>query len=401
MKMSSMGLMPLALAVLCVGAQAQGAGESPFTFSGFATVGVVGSNTDNAEYAIYSQKQGADKSWSGEVDSKMGLQVNAKLNTMFSATMQVLTKQTGDGNYTPAVEWAFAKAQVTPSLGFRLGRMGGPFFAVSDFRDVGYANTWLRPPQDVYGQVPVSHFDGADATYQTSLGAATVTGQLYGGQSKSVVQGTDVDLKKLVGFNATLELDNGISLRVGHVEGKLTVHNASLGGLVSTLRATPFASVGNEIDPTRKKVSFSGIGASYDQGNWVANAEFTMRRTESYIPDTDGWYVTLGHRFGKFTPYATVSEVKQRDSNVVNTIPAATPQLAQLKAIVDGTLASQALNQKTSGLGVRWDAYRNIALKGQVERIKPTGRGLFINTVPGFGSGDTVSVYSLAVDLVF
>ena len=41
---------------------------------------------------------------------------------------------------------------------------------MSDFRDVGYANTTVRPNLDVYGQVPVSYFDGADAAYQMDVG---------------------------------------------------------------------------------------------------------------------------------------------------------------------------------------------------------------------------------------
>ena len=72
------------------------------------------------------------------------------------------------------------QAQVTPGIALRAGRMGAPFFAVSDFRDVGFANVALRPPTDVYNQVPVSHFDGADASYQTNTSIGTVTGQLEG-----------------------------------------------------------------------------------------------------------------------------------------------------------------------------------------------------------------------------
>lgn len=395
---------PLAAALMAMGAQAQTGGESAFSFSGFATLGVVGTNTDSGQYVIFSQPRGADKSWSGEVDSKVGLQGTLKANAMFSGTVQLLSKQNGDGNFTPGIEWAFAKAQLTPALAVRLGRMGGPFFAVSDFRDVGYANTWLRPPQDVYGQVPVSHFDGGDVIYQTSLGSTTLTTQLFGGQSKAVVQGTDLDLKKLMGFNATLELDGGISLRVGHLQGRLTVHNEGLNGLVALMRGVPlpgWSTAAGQLDPNDKKATFSGIGASMDEGNWIANFEYTMRRTDTYAPDTDGWYVTLGHRFGKFTPYATVSRLKQKSSNVDSDVPAPTPQLAGLKGAVLSTLAGQARDQKTMAVGVRWDAYRNVAVKGQFERLKPNGNGLFVETQPGFGTGASVNVYSLAVDLVF
>ena len=393
-------MLPALLAVLfSAGAQAAD-DSSSFSVSGFATLGIVKTNTDDAHYVISGQTRGATKDVSGEVDSKLGVQFGAKLNSMFSGTLQLLSKQNGDGNFTPEVEWAFVKAQVVPSLSVRVGRMGAPFFAVSDFRDVGFANTTLRPPQDVYGQVPVSHFDGADVNYQTSTGLGTVTAQVFGGKASSVVERTDLDLKKLVGFNVTLETDSGLTLRLGHATGKLTVKSATLGTLVSTLRATPFASVGNELDATDKTASFTGIGATWDQGEWLLNAEYTQRRVNAYIPDTDGWYLTAGRRFGSWTPYATVSQVRTVSSNVNNTVVAANAQLAVLKGTVDAVLAGQYLSQKTVAVGTRWDFQRNFALKAQVDHIRHTGDGYFYQVKPGFGN-KSVTVLSLAVDTVF
>lgn len=393
---------PLAVALALLGANAQAQStDSIFTLSGFGTVGVVGTSKDGAEYVIPGQTRGADKSLSGEVDSKLGVQVGAKFNPMFSATVQVLSKQDGQGSFKPEVEWAFAKLQATPGLAFRLGRMGGPFFAVSDFRDVGYANTWLRPPIDVYGQVPVSHFDGADASWQTSVAGKQLTLQVIGGRSSSYVRTTQIKLKNMVGFNVTTELADGLSVRLGHVQGKLTAESASLGALVGLLRQTPYASVGNELDATSKKASFSGLGLTYDEGQWLAMVEYTKRKTESFVPDTTGWYATLGYRVGAFTPYATVSQQKTDSSNVNNTVPAGLVVAGlPVRAVVDATTAGQSTPQKTVGVGLRWDAYRNIAVKAQLDSIKTTGAGQFYNAQPGFAN-ERVSVYSLAVDFVF
>jgi hypothetical protein len=395
-------LAPLALAITALGAHADGGNDPSFSFSGFATLGVVSTDTNDGTYVIPNQLHGATKSKaSGEVDSKIGVQGTAKLNSMFSGTVQLLSRQDGDGSYKPNVEWAFVKAQLLPSLSVRVGRMGAPLFAVSDFRNVGYANLWLRPPQDVYGQVPISNFDGADVIYQMPVGSTTLTAQVFGGQSKTVVQHTDVKLKSEVGFNLTAEFDNGITLRLGHVQGKLTVDNATLAGLVGILRSTPFASVGDDLDPTAKKSSFDGVGISYDQGNFVGSAEYTWRRTDSYVPDTTGWFATLGYRVGKFTPYVTVSQIKEDSTNVNNNIPTnVNAQLTTLKLTVDGLVAGQYRDQKTIGVGARWDFYRNMALKAQYENVKPNGPGFFIDTNSNFGHSN-VNVYSLAVDMVF
>lgn len=401
MKISTRQCALSALLACLITGGAQAAEEANiFSVSGFATLGVVKTDSDDGHFVLTGQPRGATKDASGEVDSKLGVQLGAKFNPMFSATVQVLARHTGDGDFVPGIEWAFVKAQLAPSVAVRLGRMGAPFFAVSDFRAVGFANTALRPAPDVYGQVPVSHFDGGDVTWQTNTGLGTVTAQLFGGQAKDTVSRTDVELKKLVGVNATLELDNGLSLRVGHVSGKLTVKSASLNGLVTTLRATPFASVGDEMDPNSRKASFTGIGLNWDEGDWVLNTEYTQRRTETYIPDTNGWYITAGRRIGSWTPYATVSQVRTVASNVNNTIQPLTTGLAQLKAVVDGTVASQHLGQKTVALGARWDFYRNFALKAQLERIRLDGNGYFTQVKPGLANS-SVNVLSVAVDTVF
>lgn len=391
-------LLPLLLALAAGGASAA---DNMFSLSGFGTLGLVRTSTDDAQFALFGQTRGADKDPTAEVDSKLGVQVGAKFNDTFSGTVQVLTKSNGKGNFMPAVEWAFVKAQVTPGLSLRGGRMGAPFFAVSDFRDVGYANTALRPPKDVYDQVPVSHFDGADASYQLATSVGTLTGQVFGGQATDHSQRFKVDVKRLVGFNATLETDAGLTLRLGYAEGKLTVGNDALNGLVATLRATPFAAVGNQLDPNDSKASFSGVGLTWDQGQWVASAEYTQRRIKTFLADTDGWYVLVGHRFGPLTPYVTVSEARTVDSNVNNTIPAATPQLAALKAAVDGVVEGQRHTQKTFAIGARWDFARNLALKAQWENVRPEGRGYFFATTANWGTGKTVNVLSVALDTVF
>jgi len=396
-------LTALAFALLTLGGGASAhADDTAFNFSGFATLGLAATNTDAARYVVYGEQRGATRDVSADVDSKVGLQANAKLGAIFSATVQVLAKQAGDGTFRPGFEWAFAKAQLTPELAVRVGRMGAPFFAVSDFRDVGYANTWLRPPIDVYGQVPVSHFDGADAIYQASAGATVLTAQLYGGKSSANVTGNEVEFRHLVGLNLTAELDDGLTLRVGRAQGRVSIGNAAVNQLVAVLESTPFASVGSAISAQDKAASFTGIGLSYDQNNIVVASEYTRRRTESFVASTTGWYLTGGYRFGKLLPYLTVSRLKTDSSNVDNTIPVGlSPALTTLKYTVDGALASQLQQQKTIAAGVRWDVWRSAALKAQFDRIRPDGSGLFAAPQPGFGQGQSVNVYSVAVDMVF
>ena len=271
---------------------------------------------------------------------------------------------------------------------------------VSDYLNVDYSNLWVRPPQDVYGQVNFSHFDGADAIYQAAVGSTTLTGQVFYGETNTTTT-VRIHSHQQVGLNLTAEFDNGITLRLGRAQGKITVDSATLTGLVNILSQTPFAAVGEEVDVTKKSASFTGAGISYDHENFVGSAEFTKRKTASYISSTTGWSLTGGYRLGKFTPYAVVSKLKVDSSNVNNTIPTSVPQLAPLAAAVDGLIASQNIAQKTDSLGLRWDAYKNVAIKAQYDHVKPNGGpGLFEKVQAGFGT-KSVDVYSVSVDFVF
>jgi hypothetical protein len=375
--------------------------DPSWAFSGFGTLGYVKTNTDAGLYAGPGQPGGASKDGTAAVDSKLGLQVNAKANNVFSGTVQAISERNGDGNFKPAIEWAFLKAQVTPDLGIRVGRIGAPLFMVSDFRSIGYSNLWLRTPLEVYGQVPYSHFDGADAIYQGTIGSTTLTGQLFVGKSNDTSATVDVHIKKQIGLNVTAEFDNGLTVRLGTAHGKLTVDNASATALAATLRQTPFAAVGNQLDANDKDAWFSGIGVGYDHENWVANFEYTKRKTSSFVSSTTGWEATLGYRVGKFTPYAVVSQLKVDSSNIKNTIPTnAGVQLATLAAYVNALIARQNLAQKTDAVGVRWDVWKNIALKAQYDRVKVDGGvGLFTRVTGTMPS--SVNVYSIAADFVF
>ena len=373
--------------------------DPSWAFSGFGTLGYVSTNTDEALFADPGQAGGVGKAGGFGPDSKLGGQVNAKANSVFSATVQGVAERNPKGEFRPSIEWAFVKAQATPELAFRAGRIGLPFYMVSDYINVNYSNVWVRPPLDVYGQVGFSHFDGGDAIYQTSIGGATVTGQAFYG-STLVHSSVDIHAKHEMGLNFTAEFDNGITLRVGRAQAKITVDSPSLDGLLTTLDAVGFPALADQISVDNKSASFTGAGISLDHDNWVGSIEYTKRKTASYISSTTGWAATAGYRIGKFTPYAVVSKLKVDSTNVDNTIPAVGP-LLPLKEGVDGLIAGQNIAQKTDSVGLRWDAYKNIAVKAQYDHIKPDGGpGLFNRVNAGFGTS-AVSVYSVSLDFVF
>ena len=390
----------LSALVACGTAGAQAWDYDPSaSLSGFGTLGVVQTNSNLGNFISPGQPYGATHAAASfEPDTILGLQGTARINPVFSGTIQVLTKADGRNTYQPGVEWAFFKAQVLPSLALRAGRMGVPYFAVSDFRYVGYSNLWVRPPLDVYAQVPISHFDGEDATYQLTRGFGTISVQVFNGKASAFDGFTPVHLSHQYGLNITAELDNGVTLRLGRSNSRLTIDEPSLTALGQTVTSYGYPTLGDQINPIDKPSNFTGFGLGVDRGNFVGNLEYTRRRTESFVADTTGWEVTAGYRLGKFTPYLVASRVRYDGNWVVDTLPS---YFAPLPQIVDGIIAGSDPSQKTHSAGVRWDVAPSVDLKGQFDRVSvgPAG-GFFSNVQPGLANS-TVNVYSITLDFVF
>lgn len=414
--------LPLAAAALVACSGAMAGYTSPdgnFSLSGFGTLGVSKTSTNEAYFYYPGQRGGATKHASFDPDTKLAVQGTYKFTPSLSGTAQVMTKFDGDGQYQPALEWAFGKWQATPGLTLRAGRMGAPYFMISDFRNVGYANTSVRPSLEVYGQVPVSQFDGADISYQTNLGDATITSSLWSGDSSTQYTSaltkapSLLEIKKTVGVTAQAEFSNGITVRFGHTEGKLNVKNESGSQILSYGGSAGYALV----NPDAAKATFDGLGVMYDQDNWVFNAEFTKRKTKSFITNTTGWYALLGYRVNQWTPYFGVGKVSYKnDENLVNPYtPAYSGVAGGLYTLTQASLNTQKLAQTTISTGARWDVMPNVALKAQWDHIKKPkdSTGFFLIGDPSIAvspitsstsflkTEHKVDVLTLSVDFIF
>ncbi|MEW6762327.1 MAG: hypothetical protein AB1437_16015 [Pseudomonadota bacterium] len=410
----------LAFPLAAVTAHAQdGNGFPPVKVSGFGTAALTYADTDKAEFARPNQGSGSSKNFRTGIDSNLGLQADMSVNSWLSFTGQVLVRQDAEDHFGAELAWAFAKARLSDELSVRVGRVGLPVFMISDYRNVGYANTMLRPPAELYSQIPMGSIDGADITWQHSFGDTTVTSQLAAGNTKAPLSHTThARGKNILALNVVAE-HGPFTLRGGYARTDMTISgNANLNGLVGGLRAAgtgyrlpQLNALATEIEADEDKGTFSSLGLLMDWNNIVVQSEFAKRKNESgYINDTTAWYAMGGYRIGKFLPYVSHANLKI-DNAIVNTVPAAcppgypaacTPTLQQLGAGVrrlPNTGVGQG-EQSTNTIGVRWDFASSVALKVQIDRIKPkNGTGLFLNPQPGFK--DTVTVGAVALDFVF
>jgi hypothetical protein len=118
-----------------------------WSFSGFGSAGVAHSDYRKADFSssiLKAEGAGATRDWNANLDSRLGGQLDLKLDKRWSAVLQVVVEQRYDLSYKPHVEWANVKYQATPDLALRAGRIALPIFLVADYRKVGYAYPWVR-----------------------------------------------------------------------------------------------------------------------------------------------------------------------------------------------------------------------------------------------------------------
>lgn len=391
-------------------------------FSGFGTLGAAYSTNEKADYiSAYEQSQGVGRSHRKDygLDTVFGVQADGRLSKTLSATAQMQSRRLADGTSTPYFEWAFAKIEATDDLSLRLGRVVTPMFMVSESRAIGYAQTSARLPGEVYLLNPITYVDGGGITQRfavgdTLLAANATTGKLE--QTLPTIFG-DID----VDYDASLvnlSAEQGHSqMRLGIARADIDFNNDTLDLLVDVLALLSDASVSgaarlHELAPHRDfAIDFYDIGYQFDNGEWQLQAEYVVRRSESYIvTDNDAFFVQAARRLGNWTPYLRYSHANStNDRSEVPTLDASATGNDLFIALA-GAVNGYGVNLKTFDerksytAGTRWDFADNYALKFQMDHVtKPAGSAtLFVNFTDEFrDTRQQVNVYAMTLDFIF
>jgi hypothetical protein len=399
-------LVAAVLAALGVQAQAGTLGDGNLTISGFGTLAAARSDTDTAQFARYNQAVGVKDGVRIGLDSNLGLQATYKVNDWLSGTAQVLTRKNTSTSFTTDLTWGFLKAKINDEVNVRVGRVVMPAFLISDYQNVGYANTMMRPPIELYGQAPLEAMDGADVNYQHAFGDTNLTAQAFVGTSRGKLfvasAGGSVAKYRAPVAGASVTLEHGpVTFRLGHASADM--HSSDLtpiNTLTATLKGAGLAQLGEDLSLVPgKRMTFTSVGATVDYNNVLVQAEYAQRRAKEavYIPQTNAWYVMAGYRFGKVLPYYAHAASEGAGTKVK--VPAALTRIPPLNAAVTNLLT--AAEQSSDLVGVRWDFAKSIALKVQVDRIKPKVKSGALIFAPAAGQKDSVTVVAAGVDFVF
>jgi hypothetical protein len=367
--------------------------------SGFGTGGFAVTDTSKAEFG-HSQTQaiGANDQGDVGVDSLFALQGTVHLNDVFSATVQGMVRRFFSTGFQLDVPVFFVKADVTHDFAIRVGRIQLPVFMSSDYRQVGYSNTWIRPPVEVYGQVPFDSDDGADMLYRTSLGPLDISAQaFYGKTDASLPNGVSVQSRQNWGANATITM-GPLSLRAGHNQSQFTSTSTATNQLLAAVSAAGFQALAARLNPVNVPFRFTDYGFSLDGTHFTIQGEWSRETGGGFLASADAQYLLAGYRIRKFTPYAMYAREKITSPRTDTTIPPVGP-LLPLAQGVNQLINSVGADQHTVSAGLRWDFHESVDLKLQLDHVSFQGNGLFINPQPGFHG--PVNVGSMTVDFVF
>lgn len=177
--------------------------------------------------------------------------------------------------------------------------------------------------------------------------------------------------------------------------------------------------------------SFLSAGYTYDYDNWYSIGEYGYRRVPGYLGDTEGWYVTLGRRFGSIMPHITYAGVSMKDKHVrqpsagiqAGNSDATNDWRVMLNNVQDDSAAisdvtyenmmygldalekfwfdNQAYTQNSVTVGVRYDWKPGISLKAEVQHVRPKlGQRGFMEPWD-LSKKMTANSIALSVDAVF
>lgn len=346
--MTTARVLGLAICLASTSAFALEQGEA--LINGFGTVGVthLGGEDDGRSYGISGQ---TNDSWRGDQLSKFGAQLTYGVTDTVGLTLQTTAKAYGD-EWKANLEWAYLSWQSTDNLMMRFGRLRTPFYMYSESIDVGFSYPWLRLPDEVYSQVQLSNYEGADIVYNLPLSFATLSFQLAGGIAKNrdyyiYDEEFDIDYDNVFGSSVSLATNDFGTFRVGYVEADI---DTDISGSFTDIFGNPGTASLLALDKDKGK--FTSIGYQYDNGTWLTANEWTSCVIENDGSNsTDSFYLMGGRRFGDFLAHVTYAQLDEDEGR-----------------------------QSSWTLGLNYNILPTVVLKGEYKRVDTTGGydGVFV-----------------------
>jgi hypothetical protein len=354
-------------------------------------------------------------SW--RMDSRLGMQLAYRFSPGMEGVIQALFRDQIAHDFNSTIELAYLEYQTHADYKLRLGRVGYDAFLMSDHRNLGFAYPWVRPPREIYSWLPLFYLNGADLTYSARREDAHWRIRAQVGQSSYYIP--------MGNQNFHFEIEPGLSLTLQHESGPWRV-KAGLSRLHSVKEAAPLSQLHAGLDGLaaaalpgispeaaylRRETAFRNthigyftLGAAYDDGTWLAQAEVLKSRTSTAIETASlAGYAALGRRFGRFTPYAILGASRPDKNTLKPASDWGAIGQARFQNVAFYTANSTRQDQETLSLGVRWEVDQRAALKLQLDhaRIHPQGYVLWFRELATNLRASRVNLLSMSLDFIF
>lgn len=395
---------------VCANAYDYDVGDVNMSLHGFGSLGWTQSDNHDLGYitsGILSPYSGVDSSGTFDSDTGFGLQARVAYD-IFSITAQVVSR--GEQHYDPKFEWLYGAVELFDGLTVRGGRLRLPVYMLSESLEVGYSYNWIRPPVEVYNQVPITNYDGGDITYTNTVFDWDLSLQMFYGQ-RNIDEENHLKLRDILGLNGSIG-NEYVTLRAGYANTGMTVNAPRMNPLLNGLRNAGLGGVADELDMVDENGDFYEIGFTVDYEDFLLSGEYTWLRTAGFRASSEAWYLSTGYRIGNFTPTFTFSSFRDTDHKHLDNAIAQTAG-TPFQQMLLGLLPSQSREQESITLGLRYDIDTSsltslpipmMAIKAEWQYINPKGtNGLFDTSRPGADefTGSGVSVFGVALEFVF
>lgn len=362
------------------------------SISGFGTV-AAGITDDNNNFRV---TEFDDESLNFTALSKFAVQLTADMSDGLSATAQILA--TGKDEFNAGFEWAYLSYELNDNTTLRAGRLRIPTFRYSDYLDVGYAYTFVRPPQSVYN-FSFSTYEGLSAIYQMPLGDYDISTNLVLGKLDQTFFRDTAPTKgttdTFAGINVQITRD-WFSAYLSYFRTSLTIPVAQIEAAADGLEAAGApASATSKLRMDGDSGQFLGLGIAVDYEDVLVNFEYTTTTADdSFYLDNEQWYLLLGYRMDNITPYVYY-ETTETDRNTSTALAFPAP----MQPTVQGMLDTQQFEFDGISAGIRYNFHSNAALKVEYNHYRDV-----VDAVSSFGTNanpETLNVLTVAVDFVF
>ncbi|WP_124748977.1 hypothetical protein [Alteromonas facilis] len=393
------------------------------SFNGFATLAATYEDHDELKFRstlIHEVRDG----FTLAADSIVGGQVNVDFNEHWDAVGQLVIQDRADSTLENFIDKAFLRYKFDRNWALRVGRMDSNFFMLSDYRSVGYAYLWARPPVDFYSASSIAaSVDGIDLQYAIDIWQGYLKTALFLGESEARLDGESgrlrVDFEQAIALS--IEFQKGSwQFKATHAIGETNdFEYAGFDSFVALIEQVPVAlwpeipSIIDSFEPNGERASFSALGMKFDNFTWQVQGEVAHYNSDWVLfPSATFGYLSLGYYIDNWIPYVMYAGYEPKDPAtrvVAPTLPAGLPPevtsgIVTLAAVADISITDSYSDQNTISAGVRWDFADEWALKFQLDhiRLESPGTGLMGNDDPALkATPHRMNVIHLGVSTVF